>query len=144
VRFVSRQGRDLTRRFPELGAAVEALEVPTLLLDGEIAVFYGSGPQGGGAQHSARAGFPRGPQTAPTAPIKDSARALLRLRREILPFARDPVRRPWAREADRGKGGQCPGTKQGGTPTGLDRSQPGGPPVPAPRLRRVAAVAHRG
>ena len=39
VRLVSRQGRDLTRRFPELAAAVGALEVPTLLLDGEIAVF---------------------------------------------------------------------------------------------------------
>lgn len=39
VRLVSRQGRDLTRRFRELAAAVGALEVPTLLLDGEIAVF---------------------------------------------------------------------------------------------------------
>jgi bifunctional non-homologous end joining protein LigD len=39
VRLMSRQGRDLTRRFPELAAAVGALEVPTLLLDGEIAVF---------------------------------------------------------------------------------------------------------
>jgi len=39
VRLVSRQGRDLTRRFPELAAAVGALGVPTLLLDGEIAVF---------------------------------------------------------------------------------------------------------
>src|SRR6476660_1303758 len=39
VRLVSRQGRELTRRFPELAAAVGALEVPTLLLDGEIAVF---------------------------------------------------------------------------------------------------------
>jgi len=39
VRLVSRQGRDLTRRFAELAAAVGALEVPTLLLDGEIAVF---------------------------------------------------------------------------------------------------------
>jgi len=39
VRLVSRQGRELTRRFPELAAAVGTLEVPTLLLDGEIAVF---------------------------------------------------------------------------------------------------------
>lgn len=39
VRLVSRQRRDLTRRFPELAAAVGALEVPTLLPDGEIAVF---------------------------------------------------------------------------------------------------------
>ena len=39
VRLVSRNGRDLTRRFPELAAAVAALEPPTLLLDGEIAVF---------------------------------------------------------------------------------------------------------
>jgi bifunctional non-homologous end joining protein LigD len=39
VRLVSRNGRDLTRRFPELAAAVDALEPPTLILDGEIAVF---------------------------------------------------------------------------------------------------------
>jgi len=39
ARLVSRNARDLTRRFPELVAAVAALEVPTLLLDGEIAVF---------------------------------------------------------------------------------------------------------
>ena len=39
MRLVSRNGRDLTRRFPELAAAVAALEPPTLLLDGEIAVF---------------------------------------------------------------------------------------------------------
>jgi bifunctional non-homologous end joining protein LigD len=38
-RLVSRNGRDLTRRFPELAAAVAALEPPALLLDGEIAVF---------------------------------------------------------------------------------------------------------
>jgi bifunctional non-homologous end joining protein LigD len=39
VRLVSRNGRDLTRRFPELGAAVGALPARTLILDGEIAVF---------------------------------------------------------------------------------------------------------
>ena len=39
VRLVSRQGRDFTRRFPALAVAVGALEVPTLLLDGEMAVF---------------------------------------------------------------------------------------------------------
>ena len=39
VRLVSRNARDLTRRFPELVAAVAELEVPTLLLDGEVAVF---------------------------------------------------------------------------------------------------------
>jgi len=39
VRLVSRNARDLTRRFPELVAAVAQLEVPTLLLDGEIAVY---------------------------------------------------------------------------------------------------------
>jgi bifunctional non-homologous end joining protein LigD len=39
VRLVSRNARDLTRRFPGLAAAVAALEPPTLLLDGEIAVF---------------------------------------------------------------------------------------------------------
>jgi ATP-dependent DNA ligase len=39
VRLVSRNGRDLTRHFPQLAAAVAALEPPPLLLDGEIAVF---------------------------------------------------------------------------------------------------------
>jgi bifunctional non-homologous end joining protein LigD len=39
VRLENRQGRDLPRRFPELAAAVEALEVATLLLDGEVSVF---------------------------------------------------------------------------------------------------------
>lgn len=39
VRLLSRNGRDLTRRFAELAAAVAGLEPPTLLLDGEIAVF---------------------------------------------------------------------------------------------------------
>jgi bifunctional non-homologous end joining protein LigD len=35
VHLMSRQGRDLTRRFPELAAAVKALGTPTLLLDGK-------------------------------------------------------------------------------------------------------------
>ena len=39
VRLVSRNARDLTRRFPGLAAAVAALDPPTLVLDGEIAVF---------------------------------------------------------------------------------------------------------
>jgi ATP-dependent DNA ligase len=39
VRLVSRNGRDLTHRFPELVAAVGALPARTLILDGEIAVF---------------------------------------------------------------------------------------------------------
>lgn len=39
VRFMSRNGRDLTRRFPELAGAVAALDPPTLVLDGEIAVY---------------------------------------------------------------------------------------------------------
>jgi bifunctional non-homologous end joining protein LigD len=39
VRLVSRNGRDLTQRFPELAAAVGALPARTLILDGEIAVF---------------------------------------------------------------------------------------------------------
>jgi hypothetical protein len=39
VRLVSRNARDLTRRFPELVTAVSALEPPTLILDAEIAVF---------------------------------------------------------------------------------------------------------
>ena len=39
VRLISRNGRDLTRRFPDLAAAVGGLESPTLVLDGEIGVF---------------------------------------------------------------------------------------------------------
>jgi bifunctional non-homologous end joining protein LigD len=39
VRLMSRNGRDLTRRFPELAGAVAELDPPTLVLDGEIAVF---------------------------------------------------------------------------------------------------------
>jgi bifunctional non-homologous end joining protein LigD len=39
VRLISRNGHDLTRRFPELAAAVDKLEAPTLALDGGIAVF---------------------------------------------------------------------------------------------------------
>jgi ATP-dependent DNA ligase len=33
VRLISRNGRDLTRRFPELAAAMAGLEPPTLLLE---------------------------------------------------------------------------------------------------------------
>jgi ATP-dependent DNA ligase len=39
VRLMSRNGRDLTQRFPELVATVGALPARTLILDGEIAVF---------------------------------------------------------------------------------------------------------
>jgi bifunctional non-homologous end joining protein LigD len=39
VRLLSRNGRALTRRFPELGAAVRALPAHTLILDGEVALF---------------------------------------------------------------------------------------------------------
>jgi bifunctional non-homologous end joining protein LigD len=39
VRLVSRQGRDLTRRFPDIAAAMTRLQPSTLILDGEIAVF---------------------------------------------------------------------------------------------------------
>jgi bifunctional non-homologous end joining protein LigD len=39
VRLISRPGRDHTRRFPALVAAVGALPARTLILDGEIAVF---------------------------------------------------------------------------------------------------------
>jgi bifunctional non-homologous end joining protein LigD len=39
VRLISRNGRDLTRRFLELAVAVGDLELPTLVLDGELAVF---------------------------------------------------------------------------------------------------------
>jgi ATP-dependent DNA ligase len=39
VKLVSRQGIDHTRRYPDIVAAIRALEVPTLILDGEIAIF---------------------------------------------------------------------------------------------------------
>jgi len=39
VRLISRNGRELTRRFPELARAVGELEPPSLVLDGEITVF---------------------------------------------------------------------------------------------------------
>jgi hypothetical protein len=39
VRLLSRNGRELSRRFSELAAAMAEFEPPTLLLDGEIAVF---------------------------------------------------------------------------------------------------------
>jgi bifunctional non-homologous end joining protein LigD len=39
VKLVSRQGVDHTARFPDIVAALRALEVPTLILDGEIAIF---------------------------------------------------------------------------------------------------------
>jgi bifunctional non-homologous end joining protein LigD len=39
VRLVSRNGRDHTRRFPDLAAAVAKLTGRTLLLDGEVAIY---------------------------------------------------------------------------------------------------------
>src|SRR5260370_12980572 len=39
VKLVSRQGIDHTRRYQDVVAAIRALEVPTLILDGEIAIF---------------------------------------------------------------------------------------------------------
>jgi bifunctional non-homologous end joining protein LigD len=39
VRLVSRQGMDHGRRFPELVEAIARLQAPTLVLDGEVAVF---------------------------------------------------------------------------------------------------------
>ncbi len=39
VKLVSRQGVDHTSRYPDIVAALRALEVPTLILDGEIAIF---------------------------------------------------------------------------------------------------------
>jgi ATP-dependent DNA ligase len=39
VRLVSRPGRDHTRRFPDLVAAIRALPAPTLILDGEVVIF---------------------------------------------------------------------------------------------------------
>jgi len=39
VKLVSRQGVDHTARFPDIVATLRALEVPTLILDGEIAIF---------------------------------------------------------------------------------------------------------
>src|SRR5262245_438090 len=39
VRLVSRNGRDHTRRFPEIAAAVAKLSARALVLDGEVAVY---------------------------------------------------------------------------------------------------------
>jgi bifunctional non-homologous end joining protein LigD len=39
VKLVSRQGIDHTRRYPDIVAAIRALEVQTLILEGEIAIF---------------------------------------------------------------------------------------------------------
>jgi hypothetical protein len=39
VRLTSRNGLDHTKRFPELVKAVEELDAPSLILDGEIAIF---------------------------------------------------------------------------------------------------------
>jgi len=39
VRLISRQGKDFTRRFPELVASIKALRWRTLILDGEVAVY---------------------------------------------------------------------------------------------------------
>jgi bifunctional non-homologous end joining protein LigD len=39
VQFVSRAGKDHARRFSELAAAICALPVRTLILDGEVAIF---------------------------------------------------------------------------------------------------------
>jgi bifunctional non-homologous end joining protein LigD len=39
VKLVSRQGVDHTARYPDIMAALLTLEVPTLILDGEIAIF---------------------------------------------------------------------------------------------------------
>jgi ATP-dependent DNA ligase len=39
VRLVSRTGRDHTRRFAELAAAIASLPTVTVILDGEVAIF---------------------------------------------------------------------------------------------------------
>ena len=39
VRLVSRQGRDHTKRFPDLVKSIRALAPETLILDGEVAIF---------------------------------------------------------------------------------------------------------
>ncbi len=39
ARLVSRNGRDHTRRFPEIAAAVTKLSARALVLDGEVAIF---------------------------------------------------------------------------------------------------------
>jgi bifunctional non-homologous end joining protein LigD len=39
VQLISRQGKDLTRRFPELVTAINGLRFRTLVLDGEVAVY---------------------------------------------------------------------------------------------------------
>jgi ATP-dependent DNA ligase len=39
VRFISRNGRDHTRRFPDLVGAIAELPTATLIVDGEVSIF---------------------------------------------------------------------------------------------------------
>jgi bifunctional non-homologous end joining protein LigD len=39
VRLVSRNGRDHTRRYPEIAGAVAKLSARSLVLDGEVAIY---------------------------------------------------------------------------------------------------------
>jgi bifunctional non-homologous end joining protein LigD len=39
VKIISRQGIDHTRRYPHIVAAIRAMSAPTLILDGEIAIY---------------------------------------------------------------------------------------------------------
>jgi hypothetical protein len=42
VKLISRNGRDHTKRFRGIAAAIRAMSAPTLVLDGEVAVFDGA------------------------------------------------------------------------------------------------------
>jgi ATP dependent DNA ligase domain len=75
VRLVSRNGRDHTRRFADLAAAIRKLSARTVVLDGEVAIYdSSSGPASSGcasrsptrrhapAAHGVRPAVPRAPR----------------------------------------------------------------------------------
>jgi bifunctional non-homologous end joining protein LigD len=56
VRLISRQGKDFTKRFPELVAAIRGLRWRSLILDGEVAVYDEQlvGSSGSGTRRGSR------------------------------------------------------------------------------------------
>ena len=90
VRLVSRIAKDLTRRLPQLAAAVAALRPPTLLLNGEIAVFD--------SQFISRFEWIRvQPKDEPvTPPTLNVLEELVDGQRRVLPVRRLAVGQAWA------------------------------------------------
>ena len=65
VRLVSRNGRDHTRRFPELVKALGGLKPKSFMLDGEVALIRASSRGLNGCAPSRRMSPPPGPSTSP-------------------------------------------------------------------------------